>query len=137
MLTGTPLDIGPFGVALVAVGWLYWLLAVTGLWWALVSEANQLCPPEQDLPVPIGRSFNWVTSSAPRDVEGFFRPFVSWTNDRGTQPNGGGNDMVVHQGCDVLFGDDAIIGRSNAHPRLWLACKRDEAINSNAWRLAA
>jgi len=37
MLTGTPLDLTPFGGVLAALGWLYWLLAlgivVFALWW--------------------------------------------------------------------------------------------------------
>lgn len=35
MLTGTPLDLTPFGALLSGIGWLYWLLAAAGLWWAL------------------------------------------------------------------------------------------------------
>jgi hypothetical protein len=35
MLTGTPLDLTPFGSILTGIGLLYWLLAGAGLWWAL------------------------------------------------------------------------------------------------------
>ena len=38
MLTGTPLDLTPFGSLLTGIGWLYWLLAASGLWWALRGE---------------------------------------------------------------------------------------------------
>ena len=38
MLTGTPLDLTPFGSLLAGIGWLYWLLAASGLWWALRGE---------------------------------------------------------------------------------------------------
>lgn len=34
MLTGTPLDLTPFGAVLTGIGWLYWLLAATCIWWA-------------------------------------------------------------------------------------------------------
>jgi hypothetical protein len=34
-VTGTPLDLTPFGSLLSAVGVIYWLLAALGLWWAL------------------------------------------------------------------------------------------------------
>jgi hypothetical protein len=34
-MTGTPLDLTPFGSLLSAVGVIYWLLAALGLWWAL------------------------------------------------------------------------------------------------------
>ena len=53
MLTGTPLDLTPFGGLLAALGWLYWLLALAlvllALWWPkrwwvkLVSAAVVLC----------------------------------------------------------------------------------------------
>ena len=37
MLTGTPLDLTPFGGLLAALGWLYWLVALAivllALWW--------------------------------------------------------------------------------------------------------
>ena len=35
MLTGTPLDLTPFGALLTGIGWFYWLLTAAGLWWAL------------------------------------------------------------------------------------------------------
>lgn len=35
MLTGTPLDLTPFGALLSSIGWFYWLLTAAGLWWAL------------------------------------------------------------------------------------------------------
>jgi len=38
MLTGTPLDLTPFGGVLQGIGVLYWLLAALGLWWALRGE---------------------------------------------------------------------------------------------------
>ena len=34
-MTGTPLDLTPFGLLLTGIGWFYWLLAGGGLWWAL------------------------------------------------------------------------------------------------------
>jgi hypothetical protein len=34
-MTGTALDLTPFGSVLTALGWLYWLLAAGALWWAL------------------------------------------------------------------------------------------------------
>ena len=34
-MTGTPLDLTPFGSLLTGIGWFYWLLAGGGLWWAL------------------------------------------------------------------------------------------------------
>lgn len=30
-----PIDLTPFGALLTGIGWLYWLLAAAGLWWAL------------------------------------------------------------------------------------------------------
>lgn len=38
MLTGTPLDLTPFGSLLTGIGGLYWLLGAGGLWWALRGE---------------------------------------------------------------------------------------------------
>jgi hypothetical protein len=38
MLTGTPLDLTPFGSVLSGIGLLYWLLAGAGLWWALRGQ---------------------------------------------------------------------------------------------------
>ncbi len=35
MLTGTPLDLTPFGALLTGIGWFYWLLTAAGLSWAL------------------------------------------------------------------------------------------------------
>jgi len=38
MLTGTTLDLTPFGSLLAGIGWLIWLLAAAGLWWALRGQ---------------------------------------------------------------------------------------------------
>ena len=34
-MTGTPLDLTPFGALLKGIGLIYWMLAALGLWWAL------------------------------------------------------------------------------------------------------
>src|SRR5262245_40919364 len=39
-MTGTPLDLTPFGSAITAIGWLYWLLFAGALWWALRGKKN-------------------------------------------------------------------------------------------------
>jgi len=38
VLTGTPLDLTPFGSVLTAVGLLYWTVAIAAMWWALRGE---------------------------------------------------------------------------------------------------
>lgn len=41
MLTGTPLDLTPFGSILSALGGLYWLIAAGALWWAWKRAASR------------------------------------------------------------------------------------------------
>jgi len=40
MLTGTPLDLTPFGALLSGIGLIYWVLAALGLWWAFRGPAR-------------------------------------------------------------------------------------------------
>lgn len=53
MLTGTPLDLTPFGALFTAVGWLYWLLAAGALWWALSGPSPWKTKLLRALPVAL------------------------------------------------------------------------------------
>jgi hypothetical protein len=50
-MTGTPLDLTPFGSVISGIGWIYWLLCAGALWWVLRGKRSWSSRVLRALPV--------------------------------------------------------------------------------------